>query len=132
MTQSGHNSRFAAGGLGTGGLLNAKEPALLVAVSRIHRVVQSGTLDEPWLELFVYVENQHKVFVLKVATYRRVMADTGTKNRCACEVDDVSTARVIGAPEFVSEGIRRQISEHGDITGGGGPGDVGEFVVGQS
>jgi hypothetical protein len=27
--------------------------------------------------------------------------------------------------------IRRQVSQHGDITLGGGPGDVGEFVEGQ-
>ena len=38
-------------------LLDAEEPALLVAVDGIHRVVQSGALDEPRLELFIYVKN---------------------------------------------------------------------------
>jgi hypothetical protein len=37
--------------------LDAEKAALFVAVEGIHRVVQSGTLDEPRLEFFIYVEN---------------------------------------------------------------------------
>jgi hypothetical protein len=38
-------------------VVDAQKAALFVAVERIHRLVQSGTLDEPRLELFIYVEN---------------------------------------------------------------------------
>ena len=49
-------------------LLDAQKAALFGAVEGLHRVVQSGTGPyEPWLELFIYVENQHQVLGLKVA-----------------------------------------------------------------
>ena len=38
-------------------LLDAQKASLFVAVEGIHRIVQSGTLDEPRLELFIYVED---------------------------------------------------------------------------
>ena len=88
-------------------LLDAEKAALFIAVEGIHRVIQPGTLDEPRLELFIYVENQHQVLGLKVAAYGRVVADTGTKNWCACEVDDISTARVVDVPEFIPERLGR-------------------------
>ena len=86
-------------------LLDAEEPALLVAVNGIHRVVQSGTLDEPRLELFIL--RQELAPGLKVAAYWRVVADTGTKNWCACEVDDISAAGVVDAPQFIPERLGR-------------------------
>jgi hypothetical protein len=57
--------------------------------------------------LFNYVENQHQVLRLKVAADGRVVADTGTKNWCACEVDNISTARVVDLPEFIPELLGR-------------------------
>ena len=78
-------------------LFDHQQPALLVAVEGIYGGEQTSTLDEPWLEVRIDVEDEHQVLIFEIAADRRMMSDAGPKYSLAAEIYDVTSARIVGA-----------------------------------
>ena len=78
-------------------LLDQQHPALLVAVEGICGGEQASTLDQPWLEIRIDVENEYQVLIFEIAADRRMMSDAGPKYSLPAEIYDVTSARIVRA-----------------------------------
>ena len=78
-------------------LFDQQQPALLVAVEGIYGGEQASTLDQPWLEVRIDVEDEHQVLIFEIAADRRMMSAAGPKYSLAIEIYDVTSARIVGA-----------------------------------
>src|SRR6266542_1373181 len=110
--------------------LDEDDPPLLArrAVGRVHRIVETIGLDEPWPVFLVDVEHEDEIFVLQIAGNRRMMTAAGAEERTSREVDDITARWVIGGVQVLAEGREIQVAQNGDLSSEPGPRQVGELV----
>ena len=113
-------------------LLDQQQTPLLVPLDSIPGGAQTGSFDEPGLELAIDVQNEDQVLRLEIAAYGRMMADPCSENPIAAEVDDVATVGVIGVAEVLAELLGAEIAQDGDLAMGMGPSHLGKLIEGKA
>jgi hypothetical protein len=71
-----------------GGLASFSPSKVFIAANKRDRSIATA-------EVFIDVENEDEIFVLKIAAYRRMVPTTGAENALASEIDDVAPPRII-------------------------------------